>query len=100
MRTWPAIELGAVLSAVEADLLQAALLDHDVAAIDEDAARVFFHTADARDKAIPALQQQFPGVSFRPIDIPDEDWAARSQANLRAVQVGSVIVAPPWDVPA
>ena len=100
MRTWPAIEVGAGLSGVDGDLVQAALVDYDVAAIDEDAGRVFFHTADARDTAAAALQEQFPTLPLRTTDVPDEDWAARSQANLRAVRVGAIVVAPPWDVPA
>jgi ribosomal protein L11 methyltransferase len=33
-----------------------------------------------------------------PVDVPDEDWAARSQAALKAVRVGNIIVAPPWDI--
>jgi ribosomal protein L11 methyltransferase len=33
------------------------------------------------------------------VDVPDEDWAARSQASLKAVRVGNLIVAPPWDAP-
>jgi ribosomal protein L11 methyltransferase len=31
--------------------------------------------------------------------VTDDDWATRSQADLRAVRAGQVIVAPPWDLP-
>lgn len=84
------------------DLVQAALTDFDVAAVDEtsdDSWRVYFQTAGARDEAGAALRAQFPALSFQALDVADEDWAARSQESLRAVQVGRVIVAPPWDVP-
>lgn len=84
------------------DALQAALTDYDVAAIDETsdtAWRVFFHANATRDRALEAMRTAFPALSFDAVDVADEDWAARSQANLRAIQVGRVIVAPPWDVP-
>ena len=83
------------------DLIQAALMDFDVAAIDDNAAdvwRVFFHTPNDRRQAATSLHRQFPGCSLASVDVPDEDWAARSQASLRAVRVGNIIVAPPWDI--
>lgn len=100
MRTWPAIDVHRLS---EPDLLQAALTDHDVVAIDEranDSWRVFFQSADARDRAIAVLQPDFPAFEFTTVDVADEDWALRSQAGLRAVRIGNVIVAPPWDLPA
>ena len=96
MRTWPALEIAA-----PDDLVQAALADFDVAAIDDNAPdvwRVFFHTDDGRDRAAAALREQFPHVTATPVDVPDEDWAARSQAELKAVRVGNLVIAPPWDV--
>lgn len=94
MRDWPALHISALT-----DLVLAALLDFNVAAIDEDAGRVYFHGDRDRDAALTALPSQFPELTFTAVDVPDEDWAARSQASLRAVQVGNIIVAPPWDVP-
>ena len=99
MRTWPAIDVGRLTAP---DLLQAALCDYDVEAIDErapDAWRVFFGTSSERDRAASALPRGFPGLSLHPVDVPDEDWAARSQASLHAIRVGDIIVAPPWDIP-
>jgi ribosomal protein L11 methyltransferase len=93
---WPALEIG-----WPDDLVHAALLDFDVAAIDDNAPdrwRVFFHTSEGRDRALAALGHQFTELMLAPVDVPDEDWAARSQANLKAVRVGHVVVAPPWDV--
>jgi ribosomal protein L11 methyltransferase len=104
VRTWPALEVSR-LTQVRSDgpdLLQAALVDYQVAAIAEstpDAWRVFFDSARERDRAATALGDQFQGLSIHPVDVPDEDWIARSQAELRAVRVGNIIVAPPWDVP-
>ena len=86
----------------DADVFQAALTDYDVAAIDEtadDAWRIYFHTPVERDRAADALRVAFPALSIQLLDVADEDWATRSQENLRALRVGNVIVAPPWDVP-
>lgn len=65
------------------------------------ALRVFFSTSSARNAALDALVCAFAnrGVSGHPLDVDDEDWAARSQAELRAVEVGRIVIAPPWDVP-
>ena len=63
--------------------------------------RVFFTTADLRARASVVLHAAHAtvGLEIASVDVPDEDWAARSQASLRAVRVGRVVVAPPWDRP-
>jgi ribosomal protein L11 methylase PrmA len=105
MRTWPAIDVqfdtvGAGIS--RPDVFQAALTDFDVAAIDERSDedwRVFFHDVVERDRALDGLRRNFPDLALAPTEVLDENWAARSQANLKAIRVGNIIVAPPWDVP-
>jgi ribosomal protein L11 methyltransferase len=99
MRTWPALLLAGADFRRPDDLVQAALLDFEVAAVEDtgDGPRVFFHSDEARAAAAQALGRQFPDLTFTPIDVPDEDWAARSQASLRAIRVGNLVVAPPWD---
>jgi ribosomal protein L11 methyltransferase len=98
VRTWPALDIHPV-----SELLQAALVDYDASAVDERSAddwRVFFTSPSERDRAAAALRVEFPDATIERIDVPDENWAARSQASLRAVRVGNIVVAPPWDVPA
>lgn len=85
------------------ELVEAALTDYAVTAIDEPSAdtwRVFFESATERDRARSALRGACPGLSIDAVDVMDEDWAARSQSDLRAVRVGGIVIAPPWDLPA
>src|SRR4029079_2016355 len=50
--------------------------------------------------AAAAIRDALPQLTIERVDLPDEDWAARSQASLTAVRAGAVLVAPPWDLPA
>lgn len=105
MRSWPAL----VITGIAVDdtdsptsaLVYAALSDYPVAAMDEpssDSLRAFFHDTADRDRALTALPPQFPAITFTATDVEDEDWAARSQADLTAVHVDRIVVSPPWDV--
>jgi ribosomal protein L11 methyltransferase len=90
------------------DLVSAALDDlapsavHETGTDDRPVWRIFFPSSESRDRASATLQAAFAadGLEVAAIEVPDEDWAARSQRDLRAVRVGRLIVAPPWDVPA
>ena len=62
--------------------------------------RVFFDTGVDRVRAAAALKDSFPDLTVSAEDVPDEDWAARSQRELTAVHAGSFVVAPPWDIPS
>jgi ribosomal protein L11 methyltransferase len=61
--------------------------------------RIFFNSPDDRDAAAAHLRAAMPAVTCTPVDVPDEQWAERSQAALTAVRVGGLTVAPPWDIP-
>ena len=88
--------------AVLHELLAAALDDPQTTAIHEldSSWRVFFASAAARDRAARALDRDFRplGVVISPIEIADEDWARRSQAELGPVRIGRLVIAPPWSV--
>jgi len=105
VRTWPALLfVGPAFRRADddtIDLVNAALTDYDVAALDEptpDSLRAFFHDHIERDRALTALPSAFPDLDITAVDLPDEDWAARSQANLKSIQVGDLVVSPPWDM--
>ena len=63
--------------------------------------RVYFFSAEARDAARRAIDLRLgpDGARTTPIDVADDGWAARSHASLRAIVVGDLVIAPPWDLP-
>jgi ribosomal protein L11 methyltransferase len=65
----------------------------------EGGMRVFFRSTNTRDAAQSAVRDR-ENLPTTAMEVSDEDWARRSQENLRAVEAGGLIIAPPWDVPA
>jgi ribosomal protein L11 methyltransferase len=84
----------------ERDLVAAALPDVGSIAVHETGDlewRVFFRSVAERDQAL--LAGPFGRATAAPLDLADEDWVRRSQSALKAVRIGDLVVAPPWDVP-
>jgi ribosomal protein L11 methyltransferase len=96
VKDWPALDV----AGTDSDFLLATLDDHAPTAIEEraSAVRVFFSTVEARDRALADLASG--GTAAAPVDVPDEDWARRSQQNITPITVGRITIAPPWAVPA
>jgi ribosomal protein L11 methyltransferase len=88
------------------ELLQALLDDFEPQAFHEhesaDRWRVFFKTPRQRDAATAAVRTFLGGrlLAVSAVDVPDEEWARRSQADLTAIRIGRIVVAPPWHDPA
>ena len=125
-RTWPALLLRASVVDDTEDMVSAVLADFSPVAIHDLAERplppgglwdptyppipdppptplhwnVCFNDVDERAQAADAIRAALPDLSIEPVDLPDEDWAARSQAALTMVHAGRFIIAPPWDMPA
>ena len=89
MKHVPAIDV----RAPEADLLYALLDDFAPIAIEErqDGLRAFFSSAGARDTALDTIASQFDAS---PVDVPDDDWARRSQEQLAPVTIGRITIVP------
>jgi ribosomal protein L11 methyltransferase len=127
-RFWPALILqsAAVLDDERSDALAAALDDYSPIAIEDRTPlplppgglwdptcppppepppaplnwRVFFASDAIRCGAELAIVRAFPELALVSEDVPDEDWAARSQRELTAIEAGNFVVAPPWNIPA
>lgn len=90
------------------DRLVALLADYDLVAIQEDdleqpsAWTAHFASAASRDAAADAIgaEAEFTRIEATRAEIEDEDWARRTQADLPAIRIGRVTIAPPWDLPA
>lgn len=124
-RSWPALILRASVVDDSEDLVSAVLADFSPVAIHDLADRplppgglwdptyppipdppptplhwnVCFNDPTERDRAADAIHEAIPALTIERVDLPDEDWAARSQQSLKAVRAGTFIVAPPWDLP-
>jgi len=125
MKSWPALVLRAVAVDDSEDVASFVLADFAPVAIHDLAERplppgglwdptyppipdppptplhwnVCFNDAVERDRAADAIRDALPHLAIERVDLPDEDWAARSQQSLKAVHAGRFIVAPPWDMP-
>jgi ribosomal protein L11 methyltransferase len=108
LASYPALDLHYSLTSATGpleDLLYAELDAFEPLAIhdlDSGGWRVFFSTAVLRDAARASIASTLGDrlAVVTDVDVDDEDWARRSQAALTRVQVGGIIVAPPWDVPS
>ena len=96
MKDYPAIDVRTDAP----DLLLAIVDDFGPTALEDlqrdGAVRIFFSSTADRDAALSALSPRF---DVTPLDVPDEDWARRSQEGLGPVTVGRIVVAPPWAAP-
>jgi ribosomal protein L11 methyltransferase len=89
LKTYPAIDV----QGDSPDLILASVDDLEPTAVEERGplVRVFFATTRARDTACVVLSSRY---DVTPIDVPDEDWARRSQENLTAITVGRITILP------
>jgi ribosomal protein L11 methylase PrmA len=102
-KPWPALQIHLPGCDPQLEeLVLAELDDFQPTAISEEghpsALRAFFESAQSRDAAARALASAFgTHLYVESISVDDQDWAARSQAQLTAVTIGCLVVAPPWD---
>ena len=104
-KVWPALDIHVPSCDPQLqELVLAELDDFQPTAIEEpeetSRLRVFFTSSASRDSAAHALGRSFgTHVWVESINVEDDDWAARSQAQVQAITIGRITIAPPWDVP-
>lgn len=100
MRSYPALDVSWPSHPGEdtIELLLAAVDEAGPTAVEPQAAgvRVFFPDEASRDAASRIVSAAFPAADAASLLVPDENWAERSQADLTAVRIGRIVVAPPW----
>jgi ribosomal protein L11 methyltransferase len=101
VRVYPALRITFFESPTEEqmDLLLALLDDFRPTAINDidNGVVAYFVSASVRDDALAQLGA-YELVDVTAEDVPDENWAERSQAALTPVTVGRLTIAPPWTV--
>jgi ribosomal protein L11 methyltransferase len=94
---WPAVD---VTHPGDSDLTLAIVDDFAPTAVEpgDNNVRIFFSTATTRDAACAALN----AARYRAeaVDVDDEDWAKRSQENLKPVTIERMTVVAPWSAPS
>jgi ribosomal protein L11 methylase PrmA len=89
LKTYPALDVRTdapeMLAALVDDFSPVALEARDTVV------RVFFATSGDRDAAQRAIATTLDAAA---VDVPDEDWARRSQENLEPITVGRITIVP------
>jgi ribosomal protein L11 methyltransferase len=104
MRSFPAVEITWPAPPGD-DVVERVLAEIDECgptAVEEREAgvRVFFASVAAREHASAIARAFDSSATVSTIEVPDESWAERSQAQLEPVRVGRIVVSPPWKLDA